>query len=700
MKPRARTGLLLALLTACSGGAPSPSPTPVASAPTTAAGLALPQSPGTLAPALTEVEAPAQISGADLADVERCAPCHQEIVSEWRTSAHAFASFNNPIYRAAVERLRSERSSTESRMCAGCHDPALLIDGAMDSDVDLGDPRAGVGVTCATCHGAVAASTDGNGSYVLSGVPLVVPASNESAAERARHVASVGRAALRTVELCASCHRAFLEPSTGNAHFLAGADDFGPWARSAYAGSDGERVDLEVEERDCRGCHMPRVEAQLPDVVARNGRVASHYFVGAHTWLAAMRNDPSALARVRAFLADSIRVDVVAVRAEHVTLLPLQRAELSPGARVLIDVVLENRSVGHHFPGGTRDIQDTRLELELRDALGNSLASSGPDAHPLRAEMLDGDGRGVGAHATAEFQSVAFDTTIPPRDARLVRFAFDVPKTWSSARGLRVSAVLRHRSRDTAIQSAACRLHERSPVGSLDPCRPQPATVVARADVDLGSEPSAEGRARRLLAYGRALSGDLLEQMDAARAPLEAARAEAERTHDTATRAAALVELARVAARQDRPDDALATLERAERWLPSHPAVARVEASALSRVWRFGDAIAPARRAAEASPRDDSAWTALAVALGSVGEDPAAFAAARRGLESAPRSEALLRAQALAARRLRLPGASEALEAYLDHREADVAPVQRRRCETATPGCALEKLPVHVHELR
>jgi hypothetical protein len=40
------------------------------------------------------------------------------------------------------------------------------------------------------------------------------------------------------------------------------------------------------------------------------------------------------------------------------------------------------------------------------------------------------------------------------------------------------------------------------------------------------------------------------------------------------------------------------------------------------------------------------------------------------------------------------------MDAYLAHREADVAPVQRRRCETETPGCALEKLPVHVHQLR
>jgi tetratricopeptide (TPR) repeat protein len=699
-----------ALWSACGGAPPGGDPSD-AGAPEPVLAPRLPSPSGPLAPAETEFTG-ARASGKGLADVERCAPCHAEIVSEWKTSAHAFASFDNPIYRAAVEALRSEKSNPPSRMCAGCHDPALLVDGAMDVAIDPSDLRARAGVTCGTCHGIVAASADGNGSYVLRGAPIELPSQAENADERARHVASAASSVLRTAELCASCHRAFLTPNTGNAHFLAGADDFGPWARSAYAGSDGARIDPTVAERDCRSCHMPRARARLPDAAARRGQVASHRFLGGHSWLAAMRGDAEALRRIRSFLSDTIRVDIVAIRGERVTLLPLQRPTLRPGTRVLIDVVLENRSVGHHFPGGTRDIQDTWLELEVHNASGKLLAKSDPadDVHRLKATLLDRDGAAVGAHATFRFESTGFDNTIAPRDSRLVRYALDLPQTTSENPTLRLTAVLWHRSRDGATQAAACR-EARSARGkafgralgdrALDPCVPQPVSEIARAEADLAREPEqTSGRARRLLAYGRALSGNVLEHAGAAREPLEAALVEAEREHDDATRAAALLELGQLAAREDRSDDALRLLDRAERLFPNHPAIESVRGNALSRVWRWSEAVPPLRAAAERSPRDDSAWAALGVALGSAHQDEAALGAAQRGLASAPRSEPLLRVQALALGRLApSDDATRALDAYLLHREADVAPGQRRRCERATPGCAREKLPVHVHVL-
>ncbi len=38
---------------------------------------------------------------------ETCVRCHQEIVAQWSTSAHRFASFNNPFYEATVNDMRT-----------------------------------------------------------------------------------------------------------------------------------------------------------------------------------------------------------------------------------------------------------------------------------------------------------------------------------------------------------------------------------------------------------------------------------------------------------------------------------------------------------------------------------------------------------------------------------------------------------------
>ena len=42
---------------------------------------------------------------------------------------------------------------------------------------------------------------------------------------------------------------------------------------------------------------MPRVAATQGDAGAKNGTVASHWFLGSHTWLASMENDPELAAR-------------------------------------------------------------------------------------------------------------------------------------------------------------------------------------------------------------------------------------------------------------------------------------------------------------------------------------------------------------------------------------------------------------------
>ena len=162
-----------------------------------------------------------------------------------------------------------------------------------------------------------------------------------------------------------------------------------------------------------------------------------------------------------------------------------------------------------------------------------------------------------------------------------------------------------------------------------------------------------------------------------------------------------LVQLAQVASRQGRADDALALIAEARPLLPSPgPAVLdAVAADALSRVWRWEDAIAPAKACTERAPANSGAWVALARALGSTGNDAAALDAATRGLELAPRDPDLLRSQATALAALHHSEADAALAAYDRFRSPDSAAELRIHCAADSSRCAREREQGHTHRL-
>lgn len=668
-----------------------------------AAVAALPEPPGALAPALTRVESP---SGERLADVDACGNCHADVASQWRKSAHAFASFNNPIYRAAVDKVRRDRGERTSHFCGGCHDPSLLVDGAMLQPIAPADLRAHAGVTCPTCHGIAEARTDGNGSYDLDASPIPVPREGDPESVL-RHRARVGRATLRTSAMCNTCHKAFLDEGSGNAAHLTGQDDATPWARSAFAGSRGARIDDAGLEKDCRGCHMPRVPAVLGDPGAKHGTVASHAFLGGHTWLGAMQGDAGP---AQAFLAHRVQFDVGGLRHASGA---IDDAAPAPGERVTIDVVVRNLEVGHRFPGGVMDAQDTWIELVVEDVRGRVVASAGtteeatgadPTAHTLSSYMAHADGTRALVRETHEFKTGVWNHTVPPRDAAVVGFTFTAP---AEGHPLRVTARLRHRSRGLVLQRAACE-ETRSPRGrafgqvglakvarAIDACLAQPVTDLGAVRMVLGAPrpPSFE----RAYAYGMGLSHALQEHLDDARIPLGAALAEARSPRD---RALALGMLANVAARQGRVDETFALAADAERAAKEAGldaiAMQRARADVLASTWRLTEAAPLYLDVARASPRDDAAWVSAAVTLAGAGDRRGALLAARTGLVLQPRDGDLLRVQALS-----LPEPSAAAEAaFLERRPPDDAPAVRSRCSMGAPGCALERVPVHAHAMR
>ncbi|NVB83339.1 MAG: tetratricopeptide repeat protein [Kofleriaceae bacterium] len=664
----------------------------------------LPRVPGELAPSLVEIDrtfaGAGEVSdGAMLSDVDSCASCHPDAAAQWATSPHSFASFGNPIYRVNVELARAELGRPASLHCGGCHDMPLAVDGLMAGDVPADDLRSHSGVTCRLCHGIERVDKDGNGSYTWSRAPLDAPTLGD-AASIAKHRAEVSVKSLGT-ELCVGCHRGFLSPDMGQGMpvHLSGLDEPGAWRNSAWTGNGIGRVD-QVEPKTCIDCHMEREVATAGEVSAKDGTLASHRFLGGHTWMAAMRGDAEHLRRLQAKLEGVASIDVM----------PAPVA--APAGHTTFDIVVRNLLVGHRFPGGVLDIQDTWIEVEVRGARGRTLATSGLDhatnaadteTHVLRTLVVDERGNVLEQHEMPRFRTQIATQTLAPREAQAIRY--DLPLAPDGP--LTITARLRHRSRTLAMQDEVCRAAktaegraflagaEGARYAELDPCRAQPITLVAHTQVVLGAPASFT----RLYEHGMALTSVVSERLDEARTVLDRALAAAP---DDRSRAMALVQLAQVAAKQGRADDALALVARARALLPppGPPVLEAIEADALARVWRWNEALMPARTVATKAKQNSQTWVLAARCFGSVADNEAALAAATAGLALSPRDPDLLRSQATALAALRRPEAAAALAAYDRFRSPDNAAELRISCAADSPRCEREREQAHTHSLQ
>lgn len=726
--------IVLALaLTACGGQEPK-SADPVVAQRAALVEPRLPRGTGEFFPSLVTLDRSAQTfqaaadatsDGNMLSDVDSCATCHPDAAAQWGTSPHSFASFGNPIYRVNVELMRHDLGNKTSQHCGGCHDMPLMVDGMMTSGAPVppADLRSHSGVTCRLCHGIKSATKDGNGSYVWSNAPIEAPTLSD-AQSVARHKAQV-TVKSTGAELCVSCHRGFMSADMGMPVHLSGLDESGMWRNSAWNGNGMGRVD-KVEKQDCISCHMEREPATTGEYGAKSGTIASHRFLGGHTWMASMRGDSEHLARLQKKLAGVASIDIAAARTEKPSgatwHLPADGAPVEPGGKLAVDVVIRNLLVGHRFPGGVLDIQDTWIEVDVTDKQGARIASSGlthekdpddEDTHVLRTLVVDETGHVLEEHQMASFRTQIATQTLAAREAQVTRYTFEVPKTLTAAQlPLNVTARLRHRSRTLKMQANVCAAAKTAEgkafiAGArgardvdLDPCKTQPITLIAQSRVQLGTGAaisSARPTWEREYEHGMALVNTVSERLEEARTVLEAALAAAP-AGDKRARAMVLVQLGWVASKQGRVEDALALVAEARGLLPAPgPAVLdAVATDALARVWRWDEAIAPAKACTERAPGNSVAWMMYARVLGSAGDNAGALAAATKGLELAPRDPDLLRSQATALAALGRPEASLALAAYDRFRSPDNSAELRISCAADSKRCARDRELGHI----
>ncbi len=370
---------------------------------------------------------------------EACARagCHPDVFDQWQSSAHHFSSFNNQWYRKSVEYMQEVAGVQSSKWCGGCHDPAILQSGKMDTPIQeiVHTPEAQAGLTCTACHMiAGVGSTMGQGDYQIT-----VPALHGLATSENRLLNQVHDFLVRldpephrrtflkpffrgadAAEYCSSCHKVHLDVPVNRYRWTRGFNEYDNWQASGVSGEGARSFYYPQQSKDCVDCHMGRVASD--DAANKNGLIRSHRFAAANTALPTANRDPEQLQAVVDFLqAGQLTVDIFAMTEARPAggggtsalahegpllqttfavgeeqglavgsggaasgpvepvLAPLDRipATLRRGESTRIDVVVRTRGLGHFFPGGTVDAYDCWLELQGVDESGRVVYWSG-----------------------------------------------------------------------------------------------------------------------------------------------------------------------------------------------------------------------------------------------------------------------------------------------------------------------------------
>ena len=390
------------------------------------------------------------------ATAQYCQHCHQETHAEWRQSAHSNAN-RAPWYIRNVNLLNAEKGINYSRHCEGCHDPIAVVAGAITEGAPRKRPYDQDGVTCMVCHAIRSVDTRGTGSFVLAepavmvdekGQPIHGPVSDaDILAHLDRHSAAVMKPFYKTSEFCSACHKAALPQTLNGYKWQRAISLYDEWQASAFS----KQSPLPFYKKDvistCQTCHMQREAlASLADYGAKDGKLASHRWLGANTVVPQYYQFDEQAKRIVAFLQNSVfNVDIFAAEPDAPAdgqpnlIAPLGPAPftLNAGQRVTVSVVIQNKGEAHSHVPEQRDMYESWTAFTVKDANGKVIAQSGyiqpggeldPAAHSFTNRLINKEGRLNDLHQVWDNRVVAYNNTIQSGRSQLVRYAFTMPR--------------------------------------------------------------------------------------------------------------------------------------------------------------------------------------------------------------------------------------------------------------------------------
>ena len=446
---------------------------------------------GAFFPSSAQVYGGQKIPSKFFMESDSCKRCHEDIYNQWFSSAHHFSSFNNQWYRKSIEYMQDTIGTKPSKWCGGCHDPAVLYAGLMDTPIKqiVHRPEAQAGLGCMMCHSiANVKSTMGQGDFYLEYPRLHELAATQNPVARALHDFTIRlnpephrRVFLKpfmrdqTAEFCSSCHKVHLDVPVNRYRWFRGFNEYDNWQASGVSGQGARSFYYPAKPQQCADCHMPTESSK--DAGNINGFVHSHRFPAANTAVPTANEDAAQLKLTEDFLKNGqLTVDIFAVSPAQAPLKPgaASQSELSTtfavgeeaenkvtaeggeavpisaplnevqpplrrGDTVRVDVVVRTKKVGHFFPGGTVDAYDTWLELKGTDDKGQTIFWSGmvedngqgpveKGAHFYRSLQIDAHGNPINKRNAWATRAVVYVRLIPPGAADTVHYRLLVPE--------------------------------------------------------------------------------------------------------------------------------------------------------------------------------------------------------------------------------------------------------------------------------
>ena len=378
-----------------------------------------------------------------------CGHCHQEAHAEWRQSVHA-NSFRAPWYVKNVNMLINGKGIEYARHCEGCHNPIALTSGAMTQHSPVNRSFDADGVTCSVCHSIQQVNTRGTGSYMLaqpavmvdeSGKPIYGEVSDkEILAHLDRHSKAVMKDFYHTSEFCSACHKAALPRMLNDYKWQRAIFLYDEWQLSSFAKQSPLPFYVKDQVSTCQTCHMKREEIQLSDYGAKDGKLASHRWLGANTVLSKFYGYDAQMEKTIAFLRNgALNVDIFGIeRNGDKIIAPLGSApfEITPGNILTVSIVIQNKGIGHSLVPEQRDFYESWVEFEAKDASGRTLMHSGalqpggsldPQAHSFTNRLVNAQGGLNDLHQVWDTRVVAYNNTIQSGRSQVVRYQFKVP---------------------------------------------------------------------------------------------------------------------------------------------------------------------------------------------------------------------------------------------------------------------------------
>jgi Flp pilus assembly protein TadD len=378
-----------------------------------------------------------------------CGHCHQEAHAQWRQTAHANA-FRAPWYIKNTNLLKKEKGIEFTRHCEGCHNPIALTSGALTKDSPVDRKFDEDGITCSVCHAIQQVNTRGTGSYVLGqpavmvdeeGKPIYgeVP-DKEILAHLDRHSKAVMKDFYRSSEFCSACHKAALPKMLNDYKWQRAIFLYDEWQLSSFAKQSPLPFYVKDQVSTCQTCHMKKEEVQLSDYGAKDGKLASHRWLGANTVLSKYYGYDAQMEKTIAFLKNGVfNVDIFGIERNGGRLIaPLgtDTFETAPGDLFTVSVVLQNKGIAHSFVPEQRDFYESWVEFEAKDAAGRTLMHSGalrpdgsldPRAHSFTNRLVNKKGGLNDLHQVWDTRVVAYNNTIQSGRSQIVRYEFKLP---------------------------------------------------------------------------------------------------------------------------------------------------------------------------------------------------------------------------------------------------------------------------------